>query len=228
MPAHLPAGVAKGGRESISPGCRLALRVVQRAKSTPDPFSRRASPRRGRFLDSLLGACRRAGTSSGRRCQRGSGVDFARMPVGTTGRSAGEIDSRPLFAASIPSPRPVLGQPPRSQSENRHIFRQALPKGVGSRFRHDAGWHYGSSSGANRLPTPFAASIPSPCGFCGPTIGRRAELDGASTCSPSTGPLPASSFPFPLASQFQAMLAQCPPSRCARRCPHALPHHDGA
>ena len=49
----------------------------------------------------------------GRRCQRGSGVDFAMMPVGTTGRSAGEIDSRPLFAASIPSPRPVLGQAPR-------------------------------------------------------------------------------------------------------------------
>ncbi len=28
-------------------------------------------------------------------------------------------------------------------------------KGVGSRFRHAAGWHYGSFSGRNRLPTPF-------------------------------------------------------------------------
>ena len=32
-------------------------------------------------------------------------------------------------------------------------------KGVGSRFRHDAGSHYGSFSRRNRLPTPFAASI---------------------------------------------------------------------
>ena len=54
------------------------------------------------------------------------------------------------------------GESPRSLSENRLIFRRALPKGVGSRFRHDAGWHYGSFSGRNRLPTPFAASIRSP------------------------------------------------------------------
>ena len=38
--------------------------------------------------------------------------------------------------------RPNQARPGRV-SENRHIFRRALPKGVGSRFRHDAGWHYG-------------------------------------------------------------------------------------
>ncbi len=33
-------------------------------------------------------------------------------------------------------------------------------KGVGSRFRHDGGWHYGSFSGRNRLPPPFRGQHP--------------------------------------------------------------------
>ena len=61
--------------------------------------------------------------------------------------------------------------------------RQAVlrQKGVGSRFRHDAGWHYGSFSGRNRLPTPFAASISSPRSVFGqaPREGwRSASGDG--------------------------------------------------
>ncbi len=105
-------------------------------------------------------------------------------PVGTTGRSAGEIDSRPLSRrpsraaagswtdSSRPS-RPAnptrtyvavassRRDTPRSGSlsENRHIFGGRCQKGVGSRFRHAAGSHYGSFSGRNRLPTPFAATI---------------------------------------------------------------------
>ena len=43
-----------------------------------------------------LGDCPRTGISFGGRCQRGSGVDFATMPVRAAGRRAGEIDSRPL------------------------------------------------------------------------------------------------------------------------------------
>ena len=67
----------------------------------------------------------------------------------------------------------TLARPARRLSENRHIFRRALAKGVGSRFRHDARWHYGSFSGRNRLPTPFATGIPRRGRFLDSLLARR-------------------------------------------------------
>ena len=65
----------------------------------PTPFAASIS-RRGQFLDELLGACARTLGRVARSpvgvAKRGSGVDFAMMPVRTTDRSAREIDSRPL------------------------------------------------------------------------------------------------------------------------------------
>ena len=51
----------------------------------------------------------------------------------------------------------------------RLIIRRALPKGVGSRFRHDVGSRYESFSRRNRLPTPFGAEHP-------PSLARRASV----------------------------------------------------
>ena len=65
-----------------------------------------------------------------------------------------------------------------SLCENRLIFRRALPKGVGSRFRHSDGSHYGSFSWRNRLPTPFTAKHP-------------LAVAGSWTGLPAAGPEPA-------------------------------------
>ncbi len=51
---------------------------------------------------SCLGASPITALSSAGVAKRGSGVDFAMMPVGTAGRTAGEIDSRPLSRRASP------------------------------------------------------------------------------------------------------------------------------
>ena len=123
-------GISSGGR--CQRGSGVDFHAVgcatdrQPAKSTPDPFhvehplaatdyraatlARRASEGvRRRDRASVipcwcigLGVCPRTGISSGGRCQRGSGVDFAVMAVRITDRSAGEIDSRPLSRRASP------------------------------------------------------------------------------------------------------------------------------
>ena len=126
----------KRGRESISPGCRLALRVVQRAKSTPDPLL--ATPA-GRYAGSrtvFLGLVQEPAAARGCSPRKGSGVDFAMMQFGTTGRSAGEIDSRPPFGNArqklcrfSDSPRSLSNNRPRQGDARRKRGRESISPG---------------------------------------------------------------------------------------------------
>ena len=88
-----PSPTRKRGRRTCGCSANRTRSIVAAASSRRVP-SKSSRPRQADSLASASGSW-----AGGKGCspRKGSGVDFAMMQVGTTGRSAGEIDSRPPF-----------------------------------------------------------------------------------------------------------------------------------